>query len=183
MNKRRLCIYLGIVGLIVVGSVILCGFAIGELRKHPPLWYYDNFKGPCELPTRLIRQAFQELTDRELPQKADGLRAIYNGATRDPSIFVRFETDSEGIAYILEKFGGRGVKINTFDDTDSKKRHSVLHVSGMLFSYQEKSGIHIFDWKDVKSGLELKYSAGKQPSYEIVIDKQQNAVYVFAYWQ
>lgn len=158
----------------------MLGLAIAQLRENPPLWYYNNFKGPCELPTRLIRQAFQDVTDREMPQKADGLRAIYSGG-REPSIFVRFETGSEGIAYILEKFGGRGVKINTFD-ADSKKRHSVLHVHGMLSYYQEKSGIHIFDWKDVKSGLELKYSAGIQPSYEIVIDEQQNSVYIFAYW-
>ena len=181
MNKRRLCIYLGSVGLIVVGLVILCGFAIGELRKHPPLWYYDNFKGSCELPTRLIRQAFQELTDRELPQKADGLRAIYNGATRDPSIFVRFETDSEGIAYILEKFGGRGVKKNTFD-VDSRGGLRV-QFKGLSSYHQDKIGVRIFDWKDIKSGLELIYSAGIQPSHEILIDEQQNTVYIFAYWQ
>lgn len=182
MDKRRLCIYLGSVGLVVVGLVILFGFAITELRKHPPLWYYINLAtSPRELPTRLISPAFQYVTDRELPQKAESLRAIFVGG-RDPSIFVRFETDSEGIAYILEKFSGRDVKTSTFD-ADSKRRHSVLRVHGMLSYYQEKTGIHIFDWKEVKSGLELKYSAGIQPSYEIVIDKQQNSVYVFAYWQ
>ena len=56
----------------------------------------------------------------------------------------------------------------------------------MFFSlpsyYQEKIRVHIFDWKDIKSGLELNYSAGIEPSYEIVIDEQQNTVYIFAYW-
>jgi len=163
-----------IIGLLVVfaGSVILFGFAI---------WYYVDWCTRLrEVPTKLIRSTFKYVTNRELPEKTDGLRAIYCGG-REPAIFVRFETDSEGVAYILEKFGGRGVETNTFD-VDSKKRHSVLHVHGMLSYYQEKIGVHIFDWKDIKSGLELKYSAGIQPSYEIVIDEQHKTIYIFAYW-
>ena len=90
MNKRRLCIC-----FVAAGLVILLVLAIAYLCEHPPLFYYVNFTDLQELPTRLIRTAFRAVADRDLPEKADGLRAIFSGG-RESAIFVRFKTDSDG---------------------------------------------------------------------------------------
>ncbi len=180
MNKRRLCIC-----FVAAGLVILLVLAIAYLCEHPPLFYYVNFTDLQELPTRLIRTAFQAVADRDLPEKADGLRAIFSGG-RESAIFVRFKTDSDGIAYILETFGGPDVKLETLDaDYLRALTASRVTIFSIPSRWQEKIGINIFDQKSIESGRRLEYvpgiGNGIAPGYSIFIDDQRSTVYILCY--
>ena len=110
MNKVLWCI-----GLVAVVLLVLLGLLIAQWQDELRLMYHVNMTlRPHELPTILIRQAFRLVTERELPQKADSLRAIFQGG-REPRIFVSFETDSEGIRYIVETFTKPGVISKSLD--------------------------------------------------------------------
>jgi hypothetical protein len=175
MIKYRLCIF-----LVSVGLVILLGLAIVQMCKHPPLFYYRQFTElPRELPTRLIRRAFWIVTGQQLPSKADGLRAIFQGG-REPAIFVRFQTDSEGIKYILETFGGPGVESTTYDaDFLKALSTSRANIFPILPIWQEKLGICLYDQESIESGRELKFiSGGVEAWYTIFIDDQRDTVYI-----
>jgi hypothetical protein len=164
MNKSKLYLILRCIFLVSTGLIILSSCK------------------PKELPTKLIRQEFKEIAGRELPQKAEGLRAI-DARTRDPQIFVRFETDSEGIAEVLKTFGGPGVEIRNLDEDDFK-RWKALGVT--MFpgpsNWQETIGVKIFDQESFKSGRELDYYVdSRKPGYRIFIDDQQSIVYIYAF--
>jgi len=164
MNKVRWCLILVCIVLVGTGLIILSSCK------------------PKEVPTKLIRQEFKEIAGRELPQKVKGLRAI-NAHTRDPQIFVRFETDSEGIAEVLKTFGGPGVEIRNLDENDFK-RWKALGVT--MFpgpsKWQETIGVKIFDQESFKSGRELDYYVdSRKPGYRIFIDDQQSIVYIYAF--
>lgn len=173
MSKRRLYIC-----LVVAGLVILLGLAIASLCEDWPLLYYRQFTSLRELPTRLIRPAFRMITDRELPQKADGLRAIFQGG-REAGIFVRFETDSKGIAYILEAYG-RPI-VSTFDE-DFLRTMTASNAS--IFStpsrWQERIGVRIFDQKSIESGRLIRIApiTRTAPWYRLFIDDDRSVVYI-----
>ncbi len=179
MNKRRLCIC-----FVAAGLVILSVLATAYFCKHPPLFYYVHFTDTKELPTRLIRTAFQAVTDHDLPEKAEGLRAIFSGG-REPSIFVRFKTNSNGIAYILGTFGGAGVELETLDaDFLRALTASRASIFSIPSRWQEKIGVNIFDQESIESGRQIKYIPGPgtiAPGYRIFIDDQQSTVYIFSW--
>ena len=175
MDKRRLYIY-----IVVAVFLISLGLAINHiytklLWSHPP--------DPHELPTRRIRSIFCDMTEQiELPNKTDDLRAIFESGI-DPAIFVRFQTDSEGIEYILDKFGGSTANLKTFDAGLMK---ALNEANEALFFYypsiwQEKLGICLFDQDSIESGRLLKGSLGSrnQVGYTIFIEDKNNIVYMF----
>ena len=110
MSKGRLCIIL--VGLSLLILLAIIGFRFQQ-------WTQSLVERAHEraLSAEEIRPVFLRITNRELPGKADNLRAIFEEG-RDPRIFVRFDTDSEGVAYILKEFGGERVISKTFDADD-----------------------------------------------------------------
>jgi hypothetical protein len=180
MNKRRL--YIRVVAAVLI---ILSLLAIAYFCEHPPLFYYVHLTDIQELPTRLIRTAFRAVADCDLPEKADGLRAIFKGG-REPSIFVRFKTDYDGIAYILETFDVAGVKSETLDADFLRaltaSHASIFHIPSL---WQEKIGVNIFDQKSIESGRRLEYipgpDTGKAPGYRIFIDNQRSTVYIHSW--
>jgi hypothetical protein len=166
MKKFRWCLILGHIILVNTSLIILSSCK------------------PKELPTKLIRKKFKEIAGRELPQKAEGLRAI-DALTRDPQIFVRFETDSQGIAEVLKTFSEPGVKIRNLDEDDFKRRETlgVTMFSGPS-QWQETIGVKIFDEESFKSGRRLDYEGDSgKPGYRIFIDDQSNTVYIHAFKQ
>lgn len=172
MRKPKLYIY-----FVIAGLVILLGLAIALLYKNPPYLYYAQFTSPHELPTRLIRTTFYRLARHELPQKADGLRAIFTGG-RDQTIFVIFRTDSEGLAYILEKFSGPGVQSITYNRDLEYPPASGWAILPELSRAQKALGICIFDQDSFKSGR-LLFEPGNprgQPGYRIFINDQTRTV-------
>ena len=179
MSRRKLHI-----GVLTACVVLLLGLVIAHLREHPPDFYYTQFYGLHELPTRLIRTTFSRITGhRKLPKKADGLRAIYY-STNEPAIFVKFQTDSEGIEYILNIFGGPAAKSEMFD-ADYLKALTAANVT--LFSYpsrwQKELGIFLYDQDSIESGRLLtgwvdSEGLDRYDRYTIFIDDQRNTVYI-----
>lgn len=170
MSKSKLRI-----GFLTACLVIFLVLAITYLHEYPPLLYYIQLTSWHELPIRLIRPAFQHVADSELPRKTEGLRALFQGG-REPAIFVRFETDSDGIAYILETFCGSGVRKETFDaDKLRLMNSSGLELFITLSLVQEQVGVCLFDQDLIESGCILE-----GPMYKIFIDDMNNTVYINA---
>jgi hypothetical protein len=134
-----------------------------------------------ELSVGDIRPTFLSLTKRELPGKADNLRAIFQ-ASREPRIFVRFETNSEGIKYILQEFGGERVISKTLntDDLRAMKKTNRRLFNNSLSKWQNETGLDLFDQDAIESCRVLEYHGYR--GYKVLIDDQKNTVYIFAYW-
>jgi hypothetical protein len=118
----------------------------------------------------------------ELPNKTDGLRAFFL-SNREPAIFVRFQTDSEGVEYILEAFGGSDEILRTFDADHMK---ALTEANVILFFYpsrwQDELGICLFDQNSIESGRMLKGLTGsvgsKVYTSTIFIEDKTNIVYI-----
>jgi hypothetical protein len=110
------------------------------------------------------------ITGRDLPSKAEKLRAIFSGG-RDPSIFVRFQTDSEGISYVREQLAPSGAEFEPFSGTPQ------FHI---VSQWQDRFGMIILDRRAIESGLKLQYIVVSGASFEITIDTQHNNVQIYA---
>jgi hypothetical protein len=164
VKKRKWYINLAAV-VAVIGLMYLW------IAFRPPLWYYQNVvAAPRELPTRLARPAFRMVTGRDLPRKAEGLRAVFSGG-RDPSVFVRFQTDSYGIEYIQEQLAPINAKFEPFFGTPS------FHI---VSSWEQFHGIRIIDRRAIESGLMLDYVVFSGVGMRIYIDTQLNNVQIRA---
>ena len=175
-----------VISLLVAAAilVILLGIAVAYLHEHPPLWYYVQFTTSTrELPTRLIGPALRYITGRELPEKTGGLRAIFQGG-RDPRIFVRFDTDTEGIAYVKRSFTGPGASSKHLDaDTLKRLTLSGYRMFYLASQWKDKNGVCLFDQMSIESGLEINSAAGPgapQRSHHVFIDDHRNTVYISA---
>ena len=145
------------------------------LSLWPPLWFYREVAMTVtELPARLVRPGFRDITGWDLPGKAEKLRSIYSGG-RNPSIFVRFQTDSEGILYIrkqlTEQLAPYSVEFEPFTGTP----HFPL-----VPQWQNRFGLDVIDLKSVVTGLRFEYLVVSGVSYYIIIDTQQNILYILA---
>ncbi len=175
MSRRKL--YIILIGLTLL--VLLSFLTIKGIRFYQWTQSLVEKAHERELSVEEIRPAFVRVTKRELPDKADNLRAIFEDS-REPSIFVRFETDPEGIEYILQNFGGERVNSETLNKDDWRLReHSGLGFFTKLSFWQHELGISLFDANDVESCHVLEYSGYR--GYKILIDDQENTVYIFAY--
>jgi hypothetical protein len=131
-----------------------------------------------EMKENQIRQKFKEMTGLDLPKKVDGLRAVYY-AIRDPLIFVRFKTDSEGIADVLKKFSRPDATFNNYDEDDIKRfRKLGADTFPQVAMWQEREdGIHIYDEESLGYGRQINF-AGSSLQYTIYIDDQNSTVYI-----
>jgi hypothetical protein len=164
-KRRKWCLILLLAALVAALMYLWIAF------WWPPLWYYQNVvAAPRELPTRLARPAFRMITGRDLPGKTEGLRAVFSGG-RDPSVFVRFRTDSSGIAYIQEQLPPTNAKFEPFFGTPR------FHI---VSSWEQFQGIRIIDRRAIKSGLMLDYVVISGVSMRIIIDTQHNNVQIRA---
>lgn len=157
------------------GSIVLIGAVLTIL---------SGCKGAEELPAKQIRPELLKFGGLELPPKAEGLRAILSHS-RDPGIFVRFETDSEGIEHVLKTFGGPDVKSRILDANYFKE---MKKYGGSLFpqplEWQEMIGVRILDEKSLSSGLRLERMAPRfnEVGWTVFIEDESKIVYVFAYF-
>jgi hypothetical protein len=183
MKKRILLIGLMSVLLVVTTLAVFLGILIAHWREQPPLFYYTQLTISLhELPTRLIRPAFHWFTGRELPKKADGVRAIIHGGT-DPSLFVRFETDSDGIEHIKHAFSEARTSSEYFDrDTFKNLAMSERRLFPIVSRWQERIGVCLIDEKSIESGLSINSAPGPpapEIKYSIFIDDGHSTVYIF----
>lgn len=176
MNKRKLH-----TRFVAAGLVILLLLAIAYFHENPPFFYYTQTFSPHELPTQFIRRAFRYVSKKELPNKADDLRAIFAGG-RDPSMLVKFHTDSEGVAYLLDTFDGVNVESKTVEKDLLRSDVKIFSIPSL---WQEKIGVTLFDQKSIESGRELEFNPGpgdgKAPGYQIFIDNQRSTVYIYSW--
>lgn len=175
MSKRRRHI-----GSLVACVVAFLGIAIVYFHQRPPLLYYIQSHRCHELPTRLIRPAFHHIVNRDLPlpPEADGLLALFRGG-RVPTIYVRFETDPNAIAYIVDTLGISGADWETYD-TD--KLRSGVKVFPILSIVQKRVRVCLFDQDSIESGRLLQGLRGdrKGSTYTVFIDDQDATVYIRA---
>ncbi|UCG57235.1 MAG: hypothetical protein JSU70_20510 [Phycisphaerales bacterium] len=165
--------------LLGVGSLFLLILAIIWQRERIVLSYYATTALPYrELTPRWVRPAFHFLTEEELPRSAEGLRAIFFGG-REPSIFVRFQTDAEGIAYISRTFDKPAVTSQTLD-ADYLKALTASNASAIRYTPWWPQGL--YDQNCIDSARLFKYwpSVPKGLAYELLIDAQHGTVYIFA---
>jgi hypothetical protein len=134
-----------------------------------------------ELPTQEIRPTFVRLARHDLPGKADGLRAIYQGG-RDAGIFARFTTDDEGIDYVASTFCGKRGTDNALsaDEWTAKNSPASTLFTGPTF-WQQRLGVSLFDPDSIESARVLKSGPIKRTRYEILIDDSHKTVYIYAY--
>jgi hypothetical protein len=168
-NVRR---YKRLIGLVALFVTIVILYLWISLR--PPLWYYREAGMIKELPARLIRPAFRSITGWDLPDKAEKLRAIYGGG-RDPSIFVRFQTDPKGILYIRKQIAEHLAPFSGEYElfTGTPDFPLVTH-------WQNRYGLDVLDRQTIESGLRFQYLVVSGVSYRIIIDTQQNNLYMRA---
>jgi hypothetical protein len=175
MGKRRAYLAVSVVTVLVSISVFVL--------KRPPLrWYVVTALKPCELPQRLIRPCFLRITDQELPQRMDNARALFLGGV-DSGIFVRFQTDTEGIRFVCDAFGKPRADIETVDSHLIKAMtESGAHIFYVPFQWEEKTGITLFDQKSVESGRMLRYLGPPgSGGYTVFIDDRNSAIYIHAF--
>lgn len=162
-------------------------------RRIGPIAPYLTRRTHCDLPTELIRPAFKYMTGQELPPNADGLRAIFSGG-REPSIFVKLQTDCDGITHILNTFDRPGVWSGVYDadylkkpevaDTDRAKlaRASVVSELAAALRWQTELGVSLYDRSSIKSARVLDSAPARtRPAYQIVIDDEHGMVYILAW--
>ena len=145
------------------------------------MWeYFIAWQEPHELPLAKIPLEFRTITGQELPKKVDGLRAIFKGSL-DPEIFVRFETDAEGIEHVKRCFIIPGASV---EHVDAAKLNRMKALSQSMFTvasrWQEKLGIRLFDEKSMESGLLIGSAGLEHRWYSVFIDEQRGIVYVSA---
>lgn len=175
MKKIKRRIYLAGTGLLALLILLFLAIAL--------IWQHIEFGPAIQLPTSKIRKTFLMIAERELPKKADGLRALLGGG-REPVIFVRFKTDSEGIAYIIETFGGPPVESRTLNADFLKiLRGFPYGIFPLAVQWEEKKGVCIFDRESIESARILEYPVGHvtRLGYKILIDDKRNTVYMFVY--
>jgi len=169
---------------IAVGVFLAVG-AAGAMRfvhlcRTSPT-FYGSMVGTYELPGDKIRLAFRQITGRELPTVVRNARGILFGG-REARMFVGFDTDSAGIACIERMYDIPQARQEKFDRT----RLDALVASGWTgfaspSAWQEKTGRRVFDPKAFGAGRRITYDSGGGEGWEIYIDDERSAVYVYTW--
>ncbi len=135
--------------------------------------------GPQEVPAYFIKLSFKNLTGRPLPKRAGGIRAIGNSG-RAEAVFVRFETDVEGMDYVLETFGGTQEGVADVDSSEfAELRSSSTSVFAEAAGWQDDLGISLYDQASLESAYIFE-SESEGTRYKVLIDRQDRTVYIFA---
>lgn len=135
--------------------------------------------GPREVPAHMVKLAFKGLTGRQLPKKAGSIRALGNSG-RAEAIFVRFETNAEGMDYVLEIFGGAQDGLAEIDSSKLVElRRSSTSVFADAAGWQDELGISLYDQASIESAciFERQFEGTR---HKVLIDRQSRTVYMFA---
>lgn len=156
-----------------------------------------------ELSQEEIKPTLKRITGRELPDKAEELKAIlYSRAAGGlEHIFVSFQTDQKGCLYTLDTFGGQDVKREEFPQVGKNPFRWIRSGFNEGYRFQKKLGVVLFDKdlldriihdflecvkkgrypKDAVTGYYLEFDASsKLTRYRVLVFKDQSLVYIFA---
>ena len=172
MKKRTV-----IIGLLSLGLGVVAFWVLVYVGATMTWQYLKDWSEPHELPTAKIPLEFRTITGQELPKKAEGLRAIFQGSM-DPKIFVRFDTDAVGIEHVKRSFMIAGATSEYIVAAQPRQTRSLMFSS--VPAMQEKLGICLFDQKSIESGLLIESPGLKHRFYSVFIDEQRGTVYIYA---
>ena len=173
-HRKALFIVCVLAGISVLG---IMGLTIKELAgQSSPLDPYRQGHYPQELPTELVRLAVREISQCELPSKAGNLRGIL-GAGRDTALFVRFDTDAEGIADVERTFSLTGSTYEHIDPNEFTHRRTMWGwiIFPEVTAWEKQLGTRLVDEQSIHSGRELKCGFGPH----VFIDDEHATVYIF----
>lgn len=168
--------------LILVGFLALATLGLMMLLQDPPLGFYLHWSmSPHALPARFIRPALRYATDRDMPALVRDARAIWSGG-REPSIFLRFETDPNGFAHMEQTFGGPGTQSDVYSAEDMEQ---IMGSGGDFFPmakvWQEALDLSMYDAKTLGAGRLVRYSEVGGEGWRIFIDEDRGVVYILAW--
>jgi len=166
-----------VVVFLAVATVATVGYVRHRSRTDP--FFYAEVYGSCELPQDKIREAFGRISERDLPEVVRNARGIWWGG-REPRIFLRFDTDANGIASIEKMFDTPQAEREILDGS----RLRGLVVGGWTgFSsadvWQEKTGVRIFDPKEWGAGKWITHNSSGGEYWQVYIDEEHGAVYLY----
>jgi len=175
MLKRKS--YVAICAVALLASMVILAFRPWAIR-----WYFAVSLKPRELPRELIRPYFRRITDRELPSETDGLKAIFHGGV-DPAIFVRFETNADGINFIYSSFVKAETDVQVVDPHWMRAfTEGRGHIFYIPFQWEQKAGVRLFEQEHIESGRILEYIGPPGTGgYKVFIDDKKNVVYIHAF--
>lgn len=168
--------------IVLAGVVVVAGLGAVRLWSDPPLGFYRHWSmRPHALPAKFIRPAFRYATGHDLPVVTREAQAIWSG-DREPSIFVRFRTDPNGLAYIEETFGGAKAQSEAF----TAEEIDILTGSGGDFYpmprlWQQKVGLSLYGPRALGAGRHITFGERHGGGWSIYIDEEHGFVYVLAH--
>lgn len=170
------------VGAILVVFAALITLGVVHLWQDPPIGYYFHVSiGTRLLPEKHIRRAFRYVTDQEMPEVVRNARAIWFGG-REPRMFVRFDTDPNGIACTERTFGTPEAECQTLGaDMVNSLIPAHLPVFSSARFWQERAGVSVFDPNSLGAGRWIRYCERAGIGWEIYIDDEHATVYVYAW--
>ncbi len=169
-----------IVGVTIVTLLISLGLL---LRSQPgAIWWRATFTlRPRELPRELIRPWFRFVSRRRLPEEIEGARALSQGGA-DPSIFMKFRTDPNGIESICQAFTTPEAQLKPVEPSWLRTfTASGGHIFSVASRWEQRTGIQLFDQKAIESGRMLEYvGVPGTEAYTVFIDDKNGTVYIYA---
>jgi hypothetical protein len=116
---------------------------------------------------------------RQLPERPVDAHGVTNSG-RAEAIFVRFETDAEGMAYVLETFGGAENDPAALDSNGlAELKKSSTNMFAEAASWQDELGLSLYDQASLESAC-LFESELEGIGHKVLIDRQSGTVYLFA---
>jgi hypothetical protein len=147
--------------------------------------FLTSCSGVEDLSPEQAREELKRMTGFEIPENAENIRGFYP-LMRDPHIFIKFETEPEGIAEVMKAFSGSDVEMTQLNEEDYEQRKKYgrkLFISPSR--WQEEISIKFFDEESFKVGIMLERRrhdhGGDSTRYEILIDDISNIVYIHAW--
>lgn len=171
MKALRLSIGLALLGLLVLSALAIAG-----------MWRWLTTPHIRELPAEAIGRTFEMVARHPLPQYVDEIRAVF-WDSRDPAIFVKFRTNPQGIAYMIQTFGEPGTDYELLSPDDL----TSLVMSGWepffpLSLAQEQLGISLFNVHSLRSVHVLERNENFEQgvcAYTVIIDDESSTVYMY----
>lgn len=172
MRKRRRIVRAVILGVVAIGAY---GFV--QLCRTSPA-FYGSVVGTYVLREDQIRLAFRQTVGRELPEVVRNARGILFGG-REASIFVTFDTDAAGIAWIEQMYEIPQAEVERFEGICLRGLvASGWTVCPAASVWQEKTGKRVFDPSALGEGREITYSSHGGEHWVVYIDEEHSTVYI-----
>jgi len=129
-----------------------------------------------EVSTERVRVLFEKMTGRDLPLTIDNVRSLWQGGP-DTEMYLRFDTDSDGVTHLLHMLGGELAQVSHVDELPVDELARLCpDVSEGMSAWKQHFGVSMFD-NDVVSGQLLVRQGCR--GYTLLVDDTQKEVHLF----